>query len=72
MGTIAGALTGLLAGIGMAVALGYFSFKRGNDLDHASFVSVVVIFGLLGLMSGAGLGALTARWWADDEDPRAA
>jgi hypothetical protein len=65
-GIIAGAVTGLLAGIGVAVALGNTFFKGGDDLDHASFWSVIVIFGLVGFMGGAWGGALTAKCWDDD------
>ena len=65
-GIIAGAATGLLAGVGVAIALGNTLFKGGDDLDHASFLSVVVIFGLIGLAGGAWGGASTAKCWDDD------
>lgn len=64
-GIVTGAMTGLLAGIGLAVALGITLFKGGNDIDHASFLSVVVIFGLIGLIGGAWCGASTAKCWDD-------
>jgi len=75
VGIIVGAVTGTLAGIGLALALGYTFFKGGDDLDYASFWSVVIIFGLIGLMGGAWGGALMARSWnqpGDDEHDRSA
>jgi hypothetical protein len=63
---VAGAVTGFLVGIVVAIALGNTFFKGGDDLDHASFWSVVVIFGLIGLRGGAWGGALLAKCWDDD------
>ena len=63
---VAGAVTGFLVGIGVAIALGNTFLKGGNDVDHASFLSVVVIFGLTGLFGGAWCGASTAKCLDDD------
>ena len=71
-GIIAGAVTGLLAGVGVAIPLCTTLFQYHNqatdqdELHMVPFIILLLLVGVIGLFGGAWGGALAAKCWEPD------
>jgi hypothetical protein len=67
-GVIAGGVTGLLAGIGVAIPLGTTLFEDADELEMGGFLAVLAVLGLIGFIGGAWGGGLAAKCWGEEEE----